>query len=167
MMWRRPSIITQYSFTVLAVTLSTLFRFVLDPLLGLQAPFILYFPTVLLCAWFGGLWPGVLSTVLSALIAWYVFFPPQYSFTVSDPTAPTQVVIFMLGGVLMSMLAESLHRQKRKTEESEAKEREQGERLRVTLESIGDAVITTDAKGRITFINHVAESLTGWPHEEA
>jgi hypothetical protein len=50
MMLRVPSIITRYSFTVLAVTLSTLFRFALDPLLDLRAPFILYFPTVLLCA---------------------------------------------------------------------------------------------------------------------
>ncbi len=167
MMSRKPSIITRYSFTVLAVTLSTLFRFALDPLLDLRAPFILYFPTVVLCAWFGGLWPGVMSTVLGAVIAWYAFFPPQYSFTVSDPTAPTQLIIFMLGGVLISMLAESLHRARRETEESGAKQREQGERLRVTLESIGDAVITTDAKGRVTFINHVAESLTGWTEDEA
>jgi two-component system, sensor histidine kinase PdtaS len=96
MMLRVPSIITRYSFTVLAVTLSTLFRFALDPLLDLRAPFILYFPTVLLCAWFGGLWPGVLSAVLSGLIAWCIFFPPQYSFAVSDPTAPTQLIIFIL-----------------------------------------------------------------------
>jgi PAS domain S-box-containing protein len=167
MMLRRPSIVTRYGFTVLAIALSTLSRFALDPLLDLRAPFILYFPTVLLCAWFGGLWPGVLSTALSGLIAWYVFFPPQYSFAVSDPTAPTQLIIFILGGVLISMLAESLHRAMRKTEESEAKERDQGERLRVTLESIGDAVITTDANGRVTFINHVAERLTGWTQNEA
>jgi hypothetical protein len=59
---RRASMIARHGFTVLAVTLSTLFRFALDPFLDLKAPFILYFPTVLLCAWFGGLWPGVLST---------------------------------------------------------------------------------------------------------
>ena len=37
----------------------------------------------------------------------------------------------------------------------------------VTLDSIGDAVICTDAEGSITFINHVAEQLTGWPGDEA
>ncbi|GEM_PF-1008633 len=39
--------------------------------------------------------------------------------------------------------------------------------LRTTLASIGDAVISTDHKGRITFLNAVAETLTGWTQEEA
>ena len=38
----------------------------------------------------------------------------------------------------------------------------QSEWLRVTLFSIGDAVVTTDAEGRVTFLNRVAEALTGW-----
>ena len=44
---------------------------------------------------------------------------------------------------------------------------EQREWLRVTLSSIGDAVITTDTKGSITYLNPVAVSLTGWTQEEA
>jgi PAS domain S-box-containing protein len=43
---------------------------------------------------------------------------------------------------------------------------EQRERLRVTLASIGDAVITTDVDGRIAYLNAVAESLTGWTQME-
>ena len=39
---------------------------------------------------------------------------------------------------------------------------DQREWLRVTLTSIGDAVIATDAEGRVSFINTVAELLTGW-----
>lgn len=41
------------------------------------------------------------------------------------------------------------------------------EHLEVTLASIGDAVVTTDADGRITFLNGVAEQLTGWRMADA
>jgi len=44
---------------------------------------------------------------------------------------------------------------------------DQQEWFRVTLASIGDAVITTDTKGRVTFINPIAQELTGWTLDEA
>lgn len=43
----------------------------------------------------------------------------------------------------------------------------QREQLLVTLTSIGDAVISTDSRGNVTFINPEAEKLTGWSAEEA
>ncbi len=50
---------------------------------------------------------------------------------------------------------------------AEKRIRKSRELLRVTLASIGDAVITTDTEGRVTYLNAVAESLTGWTNEEA
>ena len=41
------------------------------------------------------------------------------------------------------------------------------ERAQVTLSSIGDAVISTDAEGRVDFLNPVAENLTGWSEAES
>jgi PAS domain S-box-containing protein len=50
---------------------------------------------------------------------------------------------------------------------AESQRIEQQEWLRVTLESIGDAVIATDARGHVVFLNSVAETLTGWRQLEA
>ena len=44
---------------------------------------------------------------------------------------------------------------------------EQREWLRVTLSSIGDAVLAADTDGRVTFLNPVAARLTGWTQDEA
>lgn len=41
------------------------------------------------------------------------------------------------------------------------------ERAEITLNSIGDGVISTDVEGRVTYLNPVAETLTGWSLEEA
>jgi diguanylate cyclase (GGDEF)-like protein/PAS domain S-box-containing protein len=59
-------------------------------------------------------------------------------------------------------LTDITERKKAETAVFQAKERAQ-----VTLQSIGDAVITTDAEGRIDYMNPVAESLTGWENREA
>ncbi|MCK5076490.1 MAG: PAS domain S-box protein, partial [Calditrichia bacterium] len=45
--------------------------------------------------------------------------------------------------------------------------RESEENLSITLNSIGEAVVATDIKGRITRMNNVAEELTGWKLEKA
>lgn len=52
----------------------------------------------------------------------------------------------------------------RKAEEELFQEKE---RAQVTLNSIGDAVLSTDTLGNVTYLNKVAETMTGWPSEEA
>jgi PAS domain S-box-containing protein len=52
-------------------------------------------------------------------------------------------------------------------QQAEVALRQQRDMLVVTLSSIGDAVMTTDPHGRITYLNPVAEALTGWPGQDA
>jgi PAS domain S-box-containing protein len=60
-------------------------------------------------------------------------------------------------------LLEAKEALQRRTEELE----QQREWFEVTLASIGDAVITTDVRGRISFLNPIAESMTGWQNGDA
>jgi len=60
----------------------------------------------------------------------------------------------------------------RKSEESllqDVQERlfEEKERVQVTLNSIGEGVLSTDRAGNITYLNRVAEEMTGWQWEDA
>lgn len=73
------------------------------------------------------------------------------------------LVFFLLLAALTVVLAFMLKRQKRTEQELRNSE----ENLRITLNSIGDAVIATDMQGVITRMNPVAERLTGWHLDEA
>jgi PAS domain S-box-containing protein len=68
---------------------------------------------------------------------------------------------------LRSVALQNAHSVRLARQSAEETWRKQSEWLRVTLSSIGDAVISTDAEGRVTFMNAVAESLTAWSQDEA
>ncbi len=58
-------------------------------------------------------------------------------------------------------------RDARQRDEAANELRNQREWFAVTLASIGDAVLTTDTAGQITFMNHIASTITGWPEAQA
>lgn len=69
--------------------------------------------------------------------------------------------------LLLLLVVVRLRRALNEVELSEERTRENEENLATTLESIGDGVIATDSEGRITRMNPVARSITGWTLEEA
>jgi PAS domain S-box-containing protein len=83
-----------------------------------------------------------------------------------DATRLENLALFLLvAGTALAVTSSALiGRAVLNTERSAA---EQSERMRTTLASIGDAVITTDLRGRVDGMNAVAEALTGWSLNEA
>ncbi len=67
----------------------------------------------------------------------------------------------------IARLAGSFNRMAEAVAEAQARLSASEERLAITLESIGDALIATDRDQRITLMNPVAEALTGWAEKEA
>lgn len=74
-----------------------------------------------------------------------------------------RTILFILSIILMSLTAYILFKLKRKTHELEHEKN----RALVTLHSIGDGIITTDAMGTVEYLNPIAEQLTGWNNLEA
>jgi PAS domain S-box-containing protein len=69
------------------------------------------------------------------------------------------------GGIATRFIGTLIDVTARKQQQLEIED--QRERLRVTMQSIGDAVITTDTAGNVTYLNPVAEKLTGWTLTDA
>ncbi len=79
----------------------------------------------------------------------------------------TGLLTAFLGLVTVGAFAALLNRSLSARQQAAAVLHEQREWFRATLASIGDAVMATDIEGRVTFLNPVAERLTGWRQDEA
>jgi PAS domain S-box-containing protein len=131
----------------------------------------------------------LLTALINFLTMTFVAFQEQAAFVAGELTGTTTPVarltgfglILILFCILLDMFsrtfraelaASTLREQtleaeiiaRKKMQQSLAEQREQ---YRVTLSSIGDAVIATDTAGQVTFLNEVAETLTGWKSDAA
>ncbi len=150
----------RYGTTAAAVAAATAVRWLFDPLLDDRIPYATFFAAVALAAWVGGLRTGLLATGLGAWLAVTFVVPPRHPFALPSGPHLVGLLMYLAVGLTITGFGEALRAGRRR-------EAEQGERLRTTLASIGDAVITTDTAGRVTNLNTVAEALTGWANAEA
>ena len=134
-----------------------------------KAVFMPFFVGIALTAAICGPRQGLLATALSLAVAFYLVHPS----TAGDATllALFTVVAFCMcwlsrrthaAGVRLEVQRQSLGEEMAQRQFAEQAVHEERARLQVTLASIGDGVITTDAEGKVTYLNPVAEKLTGW-----
>ena len=184
---RLRDIVVRYLVAVCAAAAGLVFRFLLPGELGATMPYMTFFPAVMFAAWFGGGGPGALATVLSLTATLRYVVAPRGFRTVTQAEL-VGALLFLVVSLFVSALTEAPRQARFRSDERFEELREQTERralaeqateqarelaeqardlFLVTLSSIGDGVIATDAEGRVTFINGIAEALTGWTLSEA
>jgi len=125
-----------------------------------RAPYFgLFMASVVVMSLFGGTGPGLVDTLVSSTLGFLVA-QPSWTLRLSEREDAIRIGLFTVMGILISTIVGVVGELQRKLN---------GERytLATTLRSIGDAVITTDKNGTITFLNDVAQQITGWRLSDA
>jgi PAS domain S-box-containing protein len=100
-----------YAIALVSTTAATLVRLALDPIWGFKVPYILFYPTILVSGWFGGVGPGVVATILSATAAAYFWLEPPHSWAIANPSDIIGLAAFIAVGVAISAISEAWRRQ--------------------------------------------------------
>ncbi|HVJ28996.1 MAG TPA: PAS domain S-box protein, partial [Gammaproteobacteria bacterium] len=155
---QRPGVGFGLSLAPLAAALAL--RWALDPLLGDTMPVVTLYGAVAVAIWLNGLPAAVTVTIVGYVIAAYLFIEPRGELGLDVTANLVGFVAYLFTCSVIIAFGAALRG---------ARAREAGSReaLRVTLHSIGDAVVTTDVAGAVTSLNAAAEAATGWSNLEA
>jgi PAS domain S-box-containing protein len=149
-----------YALGFIAIVLAVLLRWLLDPLMGDAFPLVTLFGAVAAAAWAGGYRVAIPVTLVGYVACHYLFIPPRGHLDINTSANQFGLVAYLFTCSLIIAFGEAARvAQTRVTQSREV--------FRVTLKSIGDAVITTDTEARVTYLNEVAETLTGWSQGDA
>jgi PAS domain S-box-containing protein len=162
---RRARLIA-YAVAVLAPLASLLIRWPFEPVLEDAVPHMTFFPAVMIAAYLGGFWPGLLATILSAAAANYFIAGQLRSFHVLNINDPAALVLFVLTGTIISGLCESLHRarcrlvaqERQRADEALSQERYL---LRTLMDNLPDTIYFKDAGSRFLRINKALTNYFG------
>ena len=129
----------RYGSIVLALSLATVLRWLLEPLLGQAAPFQFYYIALIFITWYAGIRPALLALPLAAFLGSIIFLDPSGMFS-TEPIAA--LVLFTITGLLLIALTHALRRQRAN--------------LASVLASITEAYFVLDRRFRFVAINPTA-----------
>jgi PAS domain S-box-containing protein len=163
----------RYVVAIVIVVVAVAVRLKFLQTIGTGNVFLTLYPAVTIAALYGGLYPGLLATVLSALSANYFWIGPVKSIFIQNPADWLSLAIFLINCTMISFITEAMHSALTRANEAEteaklAAERkrsqeelqrlltstqEEKDRLSSLISSISDEVWFADAQKRFTLAN--------------
>jgi len=148
-----------YLIAVLAAVLGLLLQAYINRFL--PGPyFFLFFPAAIVISWKFGLRPALLTVGICILGADFLYFEPQFEFSFISRSENIALAFVGFASAFTAWVVSDLERKRYLAMCAQ-------EELGTVLKSIGDAVMVVDRERRVTFLNPIAESLTGWSLNEA
>lgn len=153
---------------ILVIALLTWVRFSLNDLIGGGLPFLLYILAVMWASWVGGWLPGIVITLVGAVVADYYFLGTPGQLLPLASTEWGRTVVFLVVGFMVSAFSEALHRSRERVEERtrelqlEMRERRVRERERAEMNERKDqflAILAHELRNPLTPIVNAAALL--------
>jgi PAS domain S-box-containing protein len=121
----------------------------------------LFYPTVFLSVLIGRLRGGILATVISTLLVWFVFIPTEFSFAIQSPWAMLSIIVFLASGIGFSFFYEHLYQAQRLAA------RKAGDaRFQLLFEQAMDGVMIAGAGGCFMEVNSCLCWISGYSRDE-
>jgi signal transduction histidine kinase/CheY-like chemotaxis protein len=112
--WRRAG---PYVVAVVSVGLAFALKELIDPYVEQElSPFLLCAAPVVFTAWYGGIWPGIFCVSLVGLITSSFFVGHEYNVFLKGNVGLVRLTIFLLEGVMISVLAGAMHEARRRSQ---------------------------------------------------
>ena len=108
----------RFATAVAVVALAAAVEVACQPVLANAEPFTLFYAAVMVAAYLGGLWPGLLATLLSATAVHVLWLGSDYFHTLSHPEAEISTGLFLIVASFISILCETLHAARRRAEDA-------------------------------------------------
>ena len=135
-------------------------RYLINQTVGNALPSVTPLGATAAAQWFGGRRVSIPVALLGFLGCVLLLSPAEDRTRLDEVGGLLGIAAYLFTTALIVGFGEA-------TKAAQGRAHDSGETLRVTLRSIGDAMVTTDVRGNVTTLNAVAESLTGWTEKEA
>ncbi|MCE5325442.1 MAG: PAS domain S-box protein [Planctomycetaceae bacterium] len=135
----------RYTVAVVAVAVGTAVQMAFPKSPAIEAPFITFFPAVVLAALYGGLGPGIVATIVAGIAADYFWIEPVGSLGEYMYAGWVGMGMFLAGGTMISAVAEALHR---------AHAHARSELNHRAMQALPAHIAVLDKKGLIVAVNH-------------